>query len=61
MINLDYLKKIVKTLKHFIFGNNYKEFRKNLKNKILVKNLQNLKDILREIFLDIKKQKLKKI
>ena len=31
-----------------------------MKNKIFVKNLNNLKDILREIFLDIKKQKLKK-
>jgi UDP-N-acetylmuramoylalanine--D-glutamate ligase len=53
-------KKDCKNFKAFIFGNNYKEFRKNLKNKILVKNLQNLKDILREIFLDIKKQRLKK-
>ena len=32
----------------------------NLKNKIIVKNLKNLKDILNEIFLDIKKKKLEK-
>ena len=49
-----------KNFKAYIFGRNYNEFRKNLKNKIFVKNLNNLKDILREIFLDIKKQKLKK-
>jgi UDP-N-acetylmuramoylalanine--D-glutamate ligase len=53
-------KKNCKNFKAFVFGSNYKEFRKNLKNKIFVKNLNNLKDILREIFLDIKKQRLKK-
>ncbi len=53
-------KKNCKNFKAFIFGNNYKEFRKNLKNKMFVKNLKNLKDILSEIFSDIKKQKLKK-
>ena len=53
-------KKNCKDFKVFVFGNKYKEFRKNLKNKIVVKNFNNLKDILREIFLDIKKQRLKK-
>ena len=31
-----------------------------LKNKIIVKNLKDLKDILNEIFLDIKKKKIRK-
>ena len=31
-----------------------------MKNKIFVKNVKNLKDILSEIFLDIRKKKLKK-
>jgi UDP-N-acetylmuramoylalanine--D-glutamate ligase len=53
-------KKNCKNFKAFIFGNNHKEFRINLKNKMPIKNLKNLKDILSEIFLDIKKQKLKK-
>ena len=49
-----------KNFKTFIFGKYYKEFRKNIKSKIVVKSIKNLKDILNEIFLDIKKQKLKK-
>ena len=52
-------KKHCKNFKVFIFGNYYKEFKKNLKNKIIAKNLKNLKDILKEIFLDIKKNELK--
>ena len=54
------LKKNCKNFKAFIFGNYYKEFKRNLKNKMIVKNLRNLKDILKFISLDIKKQKLKK-
>ena len=53
-------KKHCKNFKVFIFGDHYKEFKKNLKNKIVVKNLKNLKDVLDEIFLNIKKNKLKK-
>ena len=53
-------KKHCKNFKTFIFGDYFKEFKKNIKNKIVVKNLKNLKDILNEIFLDIKKQKLKR-
>ena len=53
-------KKHCKNFKTFIFGNYYQEFNKNLKNKIIVKNLKNLNDILNEIFLDIKNKKLKK-
>ena len=54
------LKKNCKNFKAFIFGNYYKEFKRNLKNKMIVKNLRNLKDIMKFISLDIKKQKLKK-
>ena len=53
-------KKHCKNFKTFIFGDYFNEFKKNIKNKIVVKNLKNLKDILNEIFLDIKKQKLKR-
>ncbi len=53
-------KKQCKNFKAFIFGNNHKEFKKSLNNKMPIKNLKNLKDIISEIFLDIKKQKLLK-
>ena len=53
-------KKHCKNFKTFIFGEHHKEFKKNLKSKVVVKNEKNLKDVLRKIFLDIKKQKLKK-
>ena len=53
-------KKHCKNFKAYIFSRHYKEFKKNLKNKIIVKNLKDLKDILNEIFLDIKKKKLEK-
>ena len=53
-------KKNSRNFKTFIFGKHYKEFRKNLKNKIVFKNFKNLNDILSEIFLDIKRQQLKK-
>jgi len=53
-------KKHCKNFKDYIFSKHNKEFKKNLKNKIIVKNLKDLKDILNEIFLDIKKKKLKK-
>ena len=53
-------KKHCKNFKAYIFSKHHKEFKKNLKNKIIVKNLKNLKDILNEIFLDIKKKKLEK-
>ena len=49
-----------KNFKAFIIGKHHKEFRNNLKNKIFVKNLKNLKDTLNKIFFDIKKQQLKK-
>ena len=53
-------KKHCKNFKAYIFSKHHKEFKKNLKNKIIVKNLKDLKDILNEIFVDIKKKKLEK-
>ena len=57
---LNLSKKNCKNFKTFIFGNYYKEFKKNIKNKIPVKHLKYLKDILKEIFLDLKNKKIKK-
>jgi len=57
---LNLSKKNCKNFKTFIFGNYYKEFKKNIKNKITVKHLKYLKDILKEIFLDLKNKKIKK-
>ena len=54
------LKKNCENLKALIFGNNHKEFRKNLKNKIFVKNVKKLGDTLNVIFFDIRKKKLRK-
>ena len=53
-------KKHCKNFKAYIFSKHHKEFKKNLKNKIIVKNLKDLKDILDEIFLNIKIKKLEK-
>ena len=53
-------KKHCKNFKAYIFSKHHKEFKKNLKDKLIVKNLKDLKDILNEIFLDIKKRKLEK-
>ena len=57
---LNLSKKHCKNFKTFIFGNNYKEFKKNIKNKITIKHFEYLKDILNEIFFDLKDKKLKK-
>ena len=57
---LNLSKKHCKNLKTFIFGNNYKEFKLNIKNKIIIKHYKNLKDILNEIFSDLHNKKLKK-
>ncbi len=54
-------KKNCKNFKAFIFGKHSEEFTKNLKNKMIVKKFENLKDILNEIFLDIQNQQSKKI
>ena len=53
-------KKNCKNFKAYIFGNYHKEFSKNLKRKMIVKNFKNLKAALSKIFLNIKKEKLKK-
>ena len=53
-------KKNCKNFKAFIFGNNQKDFEKNLKNKMPIKNVRNLKKLLKKILLDIKKKNLKK-
>ena len=57
---LNLSKKHCKNFKTFIFGNNYEEFKMNIKNKITVKCLKYLKDILNEIFFDLKNKKIKK-
>ena len=57
---LNLSKKHCKNFKTFIFGNNYKEFKKNIKNKIAIKHFKYLKDILDEIFCDLNDNKLKK-
>ena len=57
---LNLSKKHCKNFKTFIFGNNYKEFKKNIKNKINLKHFKSLKDILDEIFFDLNDKKLKK-
>ena len=49
-----------KNFKAYIFGVHQKQFIINLKNKMFVKSIKNLKDILKEIFFDIKKKNLKK-
>ena len=53
-------KKNCENFKAFIFGNNYKEFKKHLKNKMFVTNFVNLKDVLKKILLAIEKEKLQK-
>jgi UDP-N-acetylmuramoylalanine--D-glutamate ligase len=57
---LNLSKKHCKNFKTFIFGNNYKEFKMNIKKKILIKHFKYLKDILNEIFIDLKYKKNKK-
>ena len=53
-------KKNCRNFKAYIFGNYHKEFSKNLKRKMIVKNFKNLKTTLSKIFLNIEKEKLKK-
>jgi len=49
-----------KNFKTFVFGSNYKSFKLNVKNKIKIKHLKYLKDVLDEIFSDLKNNKIKK-
>ena len=54
-------KKKCRNFKVFIFGNYHKQFNRILRNKIKIKKLKNLKETLKKIFFEIKKQKIKKI
>ena len=49
-----------KNFKTFVFGSNYKSFKLNVKNKIKIKHLKYLKDVLGEIFSDLRNNKTKK-
>ena len=49
-----------KNFKTYVFGSNYKSFKLNVKNKIKIKHLKYLKDVLDEIFSDLKNNKIKK-
>jgi len=53
-------KKKCRNFKAFIFGNYHKQFSRILKNKIKIKKFKNLKETLKKIFFEIKKQKIKK-
>lgn len=53
-------KKKCRNFKVFIFGNYHKQFNRILKNKIKIKKLKNLKETLKKIFFEVKKQKIKK-
>ncbi len=49
-----------KNFRIYIFGNYYKQFRKNFNNKLTPKKFKNLKHALNQIFLEIKNNKGKK-
>ena len=53
-------KKECKNFKVYLFGKYHKQFKKIIGNKIKLKKFKNLKEILNEVFSDIKKQKVKK-
>ena len=53
-------KKECKNFKAYLFGKYHKQFKKIIGNKIKLKKFKNLKEILNEVFSDIKKQKVKK-
>ena len=53
-------KKECRNFKVFTFGNYHKQFNRILRNKIKIKKLKNLKETLKKIFFEIKKQKIKK-
>ena len=53
-------KKKCRNFKVFIFGNYHKQFNRILGNKIQIKKLKNLKETLKKIFFEIKKQKINK-
>ena len=49
-----------KNFKTFAFGSNYKSFKLNVQNKIKIRHLKYLKDVLDEIFSDLRNNKTKK-
>jgi len=49
-----------KNFKTYVFGSNYKSFKLNVKNKIKIKHLKYLKDVLDEIFSDLRNNNTKK-
>ena len=53
-------KKKCRNFKVFTFGNHHKQFNRILRNKIKIKKLKNLKETLKKIFFEIKKQKINK-
>ena len=53
-------KKKCRNFKVFTFGNHHKQFNRILRNKIKIKKFKNLKETLKKIFFEIKKQKIKK-
>ena len=53
-------KRKCRNFKVFIFGNYHKQFNRILRNKIKIIKLKNLKETLKKIFHEIKKQKIKK-
>ena len=53
-------KKECRNYKAFSFGKYHKQFSRILKNKIKIKKFKNLKEALKEVFLEIKKQNVRK-
>ena len=53
-------KKKCRNFKVFTFGNHHKQFNRILRNKIKIKKFKNLKETLKKIFFEIKKQETKK-
>ncbi|MDB2591181.1 UDP-N-acetylmuramoyl-L-alanine--D-glutamate ligase [Candidatus Pelagibacter bacterium] len=49
-----------RNFKVFTFGDHHKQFNRILRNKIKIKKSKNLKETLKKIFFEIKKQKIKK-
>jgi len=56
---LNLKRKDFKNVRAFVFGKNLKFFNKQLKNKVEYKNFNNLNEALKNIFKEIKKEKLR--